>query len=83
MCVVSLDVTKACKRQAFCKLDRRQQLLTEAIDRHGVPAVAFLLELIEADDGDLRIDARLERLADLDESAFADAARLLAGRRRR
>jgi len=71
------------KHQASCKLDRRQRLLAEAIHRHGVPAVAFLLELIEADDGDLRIDARLERLADLDESAFADAARLLAGRRRR
>jgi len=67
------------------KRDHRQRLLADALRRHGVPAVALLLELIEADIGDhhIGIDARLERLVDLDEAGFADAARLLDGSRRR
>jgi hypothetical protein len=51
--------------------DRRNRLLNDAIERHGIPAVGLLLEILEFECGDLAIDRRLAALVDADEGALA------------
>jgi hypothetical protein len=60
---------------------RRQQrddLLAQALKK-GLPAVALLLDLVEAEAGDLRVNARLRRLIALEPAEFADAIGLIHG----
>jgi len=58
----------------------RSDLVAAAVRKHGLPAVEVLLKLVEAEAGDLHVDARLRRLIDLDAIAFANALALVSGR---
>jgi hypothetical protein len=54
------------QRAAALRRQRRQRLIEAAIDRHGVAALAVLLDRLEHDFGDeLRVNRRLEALIDL------------------
>jgi hypothetical protein len=63
-------------RQAFARRERRNRPLAEAMRKHGIPGIAALLDLLQAELGAaIEIDRRLERLVDADPSAMASLAR--------
>jgi hypothetical protein len=62
---------RASTRSAALRRDRRQRLIDTVVHKHGVGAFNFLFERLEAEVGDLRIDARLEGLINAEPDALA------------
>ena len=75
-----IAVVKQATRKPFSGTRaQRSDLLAAALAKHGTPAIGLLLDLLEADAGDLHVDARLRRLIDLDPTALANAVGLITG----
>ena len=61
----------AVKQRASSARAQRRDLLAAALKKHGLPAVEVLLDLVEAEAGDLHLNARLRRLIALEPAEFA------------
>jgi hypothetical protein len=72
-------VKQAARKPSSTPRAHRSDLLAAAVSKHGLPAVEVLLDLVEAEAGDLRVNARLRRLVELDQAEFTDAVGLIRG----
>jgi hypothetical protein len=73
-------VVKQTARKPSCNpRAHRGDLLAQTLKKHGIPAVQLLLDLVEAEAGDLHVDARLRRLIELDQRELADVIGLIRG----
>ena len=72
-------VNQAAGKPAFSTRALRGDLLAQAIEKQGIPGLLLLLDLVEAEAGDLHVNARLRRLIDLDSDAFRAASARVHG----
>ena len=62
--------------------NQRRDLLAVCVQKHGLACVEVLLDLAEAEAGDLHLNRRLSRLIDLDPTSLAALVALIHGARR-